>query len=312
MDLGEFKKIDVRKLWANEQRDFTPWLAQEKNMAKLGKALGLELEVEKVEASVGPYSADILAKDAGTDTYVVIENQLDKTNHDHLGKLITYGSVLDASAVVWIASEFTEEHHRALDWLNDYTSDDLSFYGVSLEVEQIDNSRPAVRFNVISRPAGIKKKDATGVTNEISETRKMQLDFWTMFRDKLVASKVVSSAQTPRPQYWFDVALGRSGFCLSNVADTYGNRVGVRVYISNKVAEKALPQLLEQKEQIEKEIGAELQWNPNPENRDKTIALYHPVDFSNRAKWDEYLDWLVDMVVRFRKAFRPRVKKLNL
>lgn len=241
MDLGEFKKLDVRTIWANEQQEFTPWLAQEENMAKLGESLGLELEVEKVEAAAGPYSADILAKDTGTNKYIVIENQLAKTNHDHLGKLITYGSVLDAGAVVWIASEFTEEHRRALDWLNDYTSDDLSFYGVSLEVEQIDDSKPAVRFNIISRPPGIKRID---ITEELSDTRRTQLDFWTAFKIKLLEANVVSSAQKPRPQYWFDVALGRSGFCLSNVADTYGNRVGVRVYISNKVAEKALPQLL--------------------------------------------------------------------
>lgn len=129
--LGEIKNVPLRKIWKNEAYDFTPWLVA--NLEKLGEALGLELEFEGKEVPVGPYSADILAKDAGTDTYVIIENQLEKTNHDHLGKCVTYASVLDASAIIWIASNFTEEHKKALDWLNDYTHDNIGFYGVKLD-----------------------------------------------------------------------------------------------------------------------------------------------------------------------------------
>src|SRR3989339_515114 len=122
-ELGNLKKINIRKYFPSESSDFTPWLASEENIAKLGSSIGIELEVENTEVSVGPYSADILAKDIGTGKYVVIENQLEKTNHDHLGKAITYASVLDASAIIWIANEFTEEHKKALDWLNDHTID---------------------------------------------------------------------------------------------------------------------------------------------------------------------------------------------
>ena len=310
--LGEIIKVNVRKIWAAESADFTPWLANDENIALLGKAIGLELEVDKVEASVGPYSADILAKDTGTGKYVIVENQLGKTNHDHLGKAITYGSILDASSVVWIASEFTEEHQRALDWLNEYTSDELSFYGVLLEIWQIDESRPAVRFNVISRPAEIKRGDATGKSSEtLSETKKLQLEFWNAFREKLLKAKVVASAQTPRPQYWFDVALGRSHIFLSNIANTYENHIGVRVYIGNKIADWALPQLEAQKQEIESEIGLKLEWNPNPENRDKIIAITRDVNLQNREDWDASITWMVDMVKRFRKAFMPRAKKLK-
>jgi hypothetical protein len=309
--LGAFQKLDVRQMWANEASGFTPWLAEERNMALLGEALGLELEVENVEVAVGPYAADILAKDMGTGRYVVIENQLGKTDHDHLGKVIAYAAVLDASTVVWIASEFTEEHQKALDWLNEYASEDLSFYGVLLELWQIDDSRPAVRFNVVSRPAGITRVDAAGKP-DLSEARTLQLDFWTTFREKLLQAKVVPSAQKARGQYWFDVALGRSGFCLSNIADTYGRRVGVRVYISNKVAPRALPQLLAQKEEIEKELGEHLEWDANPEARDKIIALYHTADIHDRAQLGEQTAWLVSMVAKFRKVFMPRVRDLDL
>jgi hypothetical protein len=133
--LGKIQVVPLRSIWKNEAQDFTPWLAD--NIDDLGEALGLELEYEDKEVSVGPYSADILAKDAGTGKYVVIENQLEKTNHDHLGKCITYSAVLDASAVIWIASDFTEEHKKALDWLNDHTSEEIAFYGVKLELQQI-------------------------------------------------------------------------------------------------------------------------------------------------------------------------------
>jgi hypothetical protein len=308
--LGKFKKLDVRNRWKKET-DFTPWLAQEENITLLSKALGFELEVVKVEAAVGPYSADILAKDTVNDSYVIIENQLGKTNHDHLGKAITYGSVLHASAIVWIASNFTEEHQRALDWLNEFTTDELSFYGIQVELWQIDNSLPAVRFDVISRPAFIKKKDAGGDSEELTEVRKLQLDFWTVFRDNLIEKNVISSAQKPRPQYWFDIPLGKSNIFLSCTANSFDGKIGVRVYIGSKIADTALPYLEEQKDEIENELSMTLDWNPNKDARDKIIAVYHDADLFNRAKWNEYISWLVDTAGRFRKVFMPRVKKLK-
>lgn len=230
--LGKIERCDARDIWPHEASDFTPWLAKEDNIAQLADAIGLELEVENVEVAVGPYSADILAKDTGTGQYVVIENQLAKTNHDHLGKAITYGSVLNASAIVWVATEFTEEHQKALEWLNDNTGDSLAFFGVQLEVWKIDDSRPAVRFNVVRRPAPIMRQAAVAKAGEtLTDARKLQLEFWTLVRDRLLADHVVTSAQTPRPQYWFDVPVGRSYFVLSNIANTYERRIGVRLYI---------------------------------------------------------------------------------
>ena len=116
-ELGELHRVDLRIYWSNEAAEFTPWLASEENIAKLAEALGIDLEVESTEVAAGPYSADILARDTVTGDYVVIENQLGKTDHDHLGKAITYAAVLNASAVVWIAGQFTDEHKKSLDWL---------------------------------------------------------------------------------------------------------------------------------------------------------------------------------------------------
>lgn len=308
MELGKLKSVTPRQKWNNEASDFTPWLAE--NIVALNNAVGLELEVENTEVSVGPYSADILAKDTGTGKYVVIENQLEKTNHDHLGKAITYASVLDASSIIWVATNFTEEHQKALDWLNDHTTDEISFYGVQVELWQIDDSKPAVKFNVVSRPnEAVRQAAKTKGSDELSENRKFQFTFWSTFKDKLSKTRKIPSLQTPRPQYWFDVSLGKSNIFLSNTCNTDLNTVGVRVYIKHQIANTMLPYLESRKEEIEKAIGKPLSWNPNPENRDLTIALHHVTNFNDPTKVQEAIDWLVDYTIKFRETFSKMISQ---
>jgi len=309
---GIAKKVLVREVWKHEDADFTPWLADHENFNKLAAAIGMELQVVGVEVPVGPFSADILAKNSSGD-FVIFENQFGKTDHDHLGKILTYAATLNASAVVWIAERFTDEHRKAIEWLNDHTSEDLSLYAVELELWQIDKSKPAVQFNVLSQPSEIvKQATAIRAGGGMSDARKLQLDFWTQFREVLITQKIVVSAQSARPQYWFNVALGRANIHLSNIANVWDGRIGVRVYISNKIASMALPQLEADRAAIEAEIGARLQWNPNPDNIDKVILLDRDADLNDRAKWPEYLAWLSDQVSKFKRAFEPRVKKLVL
>ena len=291
-------------VWLHEEHDFTPWLAKEENIKQLAVALGVELQVEGVEVPVGPYSADILAKTA-SGNYVIIENQFGKTDHDHLGKLLTYGATLNASAVIWIAECFTEEHRKVMEWLNDHTSGDLGLYAVEVELWKIDASKPAVRFNVVSRPPEI-----TPPPPDLSPKRRLQLEFWRAVREKLLEKKIVPSAQSPRPQYWFDVALGKTYVYLSNIANTTDNKIGVRVYIHKKIAEEALPALEAERGAIEAEIGQPLEWNPNPDNDDKVIILTRDADLWDKSKWPEYVDWMCEQIAAFRKAFVPRVKKL--
>lgn len=308
MELGVLKTVAPRQKWNNEARDFTPWLAN--NIEELNKALGLELEVESTEVSAGPYSADILAKDTGTDKYVVIENQLEKTNHDHLGKAITYASVLDASTIIWIATDFTEEHKKSLDWLNDHTTEEISFYGVQVELWQIDDSKAALRFNIISKPnQAVRQAARTKATEDLSDKRKFQFEFWNLFKDKLAKTRKIPSLQTPRPQYWFDVTLGKSYVHISNYCNTDNNTVGVRIYIGNKIADSMLPFLESKKNEIESAIGQKLMWNPNPDNRDKIIVLEHTTDFDDKQKVEQALNWLVEYTLKFRETFSKLVKQ---
>lgn len=308
IELGVLKTVTPRKKWPNEAQHFTPWLAE--NINELNQVLGLELEVESTEVAAGPYSADILARDTGTGKYVIIENQLEKTDHGHLGKSITYASVLDASTIIWVATDFTEEHKKSLDWLNDHTTDDVYFYGVQVELWQIDDSKAAVRFNVISRPnQAVRQAAKSKASGELSDKRKFQLHFWNEFKEQLIKTKKIPSTQTPRPQYWFDVTLGKSNIHLSNICNTDTNTVGIRVYIGNKIADSMLPFLESQKEAIEKELGVKLSWNPNPENLDKTIALFHNTDFDDPSKVDEAIEWLVKYTVKFRSTFSRIIKQ---
>lgn len=307
MKLIDQKQINPRKMWPNEQFDFTPWLYN--NIEKLGNTIGMELEVIGREVSVGPYSADILAKDS-TNNYVVIENQLEKTNHDHLGKSITYASALNAKTIVWIATDFTEEHKKAFDWLNDNTNEDLAFWAIQLELWQVSEDTASLRFNIVCAPS-TNVKTIKSKSNTETETTKIQLDYWTKFRDKLMATKKFSSLHTPRPQYWFDVALGRAGIFISNTCNVQKSIVGVRVYISSKAVKTFLPALEARKEQINKALGCKPDWVPNPNALDKTITLLYETDLNDPIKTLESLDWMVNKTIIFRDVFSKEIKSIK-
>jgi hypothetical protein len=183
---------------------------------------------------------------------------------------------------------------------------------VQVELWKIDESKPAVRFNVVSRPTALRPVVVTAKT-ELTPTRRLQLEWWIAFREALLAAKALPSVQAPRPQYWFNIALGRTGYHLSATANVDESLIGVRVYMMNRFGgEAALNQLLESRAEIEKAIGEPLLWNPNPEASDKVIVLRRKADIRIKDQWTDLLKWMVDAVVRLRKVFGPRIKALQL
>jgi hypothetical protein len=180
--IGRLNRVDLRDIWASEATEFTPWLALPDNMAVLGEALGIDLELEAQEKAIGPFRADILCKDIGTDHWVLIENQLARTDHSHLGQLLTYASGLEAVTIVWIAAQFTEEHRATLDWLNKITDESFRFFGLEVELWRIEDSPAAPKFNIVSKPNNWSRSVAQAARAiddaELSETRITQREYW--------------------------------------------------------------------------------------------------------------------------------------
>ena len=186
MKLGKLVEVDIRNVWKHEQYDFSKWLASEENINELGNTLNLTLTDVETEKFVGNYRCDILCKDEITGKVVLIENQLEPTNHDHLGKIITYASGLDASVVVWIVASAREEHASAIEWLNKHTDDDVSFFLVEIHAYKIGDSEPAPQFKIIEQPNDfVKSVKAISKNSYISDTEKKRLEFWTQFNEVL-------------------------------------------------------------------------------------------------------------------------------
>ena len=223
--LGLLEPVDLRTVWTTEADDFTPWLAEPNNLNLLGDAIGIGLELEAQEKNVGPFRADLLCKDTATDHWVLIENQLERTDHIHLGQLLTYASGLNAVAIVWISKTFTEEHRSALDWLNEITDDRFNFFGLEVELWRIGDSAVAPEFNVISKPNDWTRTVARGASQVEAEAltpdRQLQLEFWAEFRRFLEGQELKFNPTKPRPQPWMNIALGRAGCRLQAVASTW-------------------------------------------------------------------------------------------
>ncbi|MCB0489938.1 MAG: DUF4268 domain-containing protein, partial [Cyclobacteriaceae bacterium] len=219
--LGSLKKVDLRSVWGHEALDFTRWLAQEENINELCQELDIEIENIKPEESAGRYSVDILAVEVDSNKKVIIENQLESTDHKHLGQILTYASAHDASIIVWVVRDYTEEHKQAIDWFNRHMPEQISFFLVKIELWQIGQSEPAPKFNIISQPNYWAKTLRSATSQEKgnpSELKLQQQKFWQSFKDYVNKSGNqfgISLGKTPRPQHWYEISYGTSKALIS-------------------------------------------------------------------------------------------------
>ena len=235
--LGKLEKIEIRKVWQKEDANFTPWLAKPENIALLGEELNIDLEVQGKEESVGPFRADILCKNTTEEKYVLIENQFGKTDHVHLGQIMTYASGLNALTVVWIAEKFVDEHRAALDWLNKITDDSVEFFGIEIELYKIGDSAPAPRFNIVSKPNDWSKTIKRNVENAaLTETKLLQEEYWKAMKEYVEQEKVNFKMQKPLPQHWTNVAVGRTDFKICAIANTRDKWISVQLVVGGKNA----------------------------------------------------------------------------
>jgi hypothetical protein len=321
-NLGRLERVELRAAWSSESGDFTPWLASDDNIALLGDAIGIDLEVEAQEKQVGPFRADILCKDTSNDTWVLIENQLERTDHTHLGQLITYAAGLKAVTIVWIAARITEEHRAALDWLNEITDGSFRFFGLEVELWRIGNSPSAPKFNVVCEPNDWSQNVTAGarrvVEGELTPARQIQLEFWTAFREYAIEHSRVIKPTKPLPQQWMSMSIGRSGFQLTAVASTwdseaesYGrHELRAELVLLNDRSKHQFRQLADQKIQIESDLGYPIEWAESPERKQSKVCVRRTADLHDRNAWPNYCDWLLKNLEDFHRVFANRVKQL--
>jgi len=310
--LSRLEKVPLRDAWRHEAGDFTPWLAESANLTMLAEAIGLsELECVAVEHQVGDFKLDLLCTDG--DDQVIIENQLEKTNHSHLGQILAYAAGVGARKVIWIAESFRPEHSAALQFLNENTTDDLSFFAVEVELWRIGDSPLAPKFEVVVKPNEWVKsgREQARAVSSSSTIKQLQLRFWLALIEHLKTAAPSIRPQKPRPQHWLNLSIGRAGSKLCVTANTRNERLGVELYFYGSESKQNFANLLLKKDEIESALGFELDWQELPDAKACRVASWYPgASLDDETRWNEYLDWVALRLVTMDRVLRPILKSL--
>lgn len=300
-------EVPLREVWAGEASFFTPWLAA--NPDYLSEALGMNLELVGTEVAVGPFSADIVLVDATSNRRVIVENFLEATDHDHLGKLITYASGLEGSYAVLIARTFRPEHRSALKWLNDISKSDTGFFGIEVRAVRIGTSAPAVQLDVVVEPDEWQRQAREVAAGQLSESQARYIEWWSEFLPALQeAIPGWTSASKPQPANWLNLPTGRTGVrygvSFSWPTGATGYRVRVELYMDDGAT--WWPRLLAHQTEINTALGPELVWEPLDNSKASRIAKYlENADPKDLESWPRYRTWAIEALGQFRNALQP-------
>ena len=316
--IGTLSPVDVRAVWADEARDFTPWLAE--NADLLGEALGMDLLHEETEAAVGRYSADLVFREVSSDRLVVVENLFGPSDHDHLGKLIVYAAGLKAGYAVLLAPEFRDEHRAALDWLNSISAEDFGFFGIVLEAWCIGDSLSAPRLRVDVKPNNWSRSVRAVQSLEASESEQAYERFWVEFLPSFREAHpgwTRRSALRKKGYMTFPSARSRvlrysAAFCRKDGR----RRLRAEAYIETgdwETTKEAFDSLLEKKARIEQSVGEALDWDRLDNRKRSRISLYFPgeIKVADEERWPEARDWLIQAMGKMRAAFDPVLQELQ-
>ncbi len=308
MKLGRLEEIDIRQLWSHEQYDFSNWLAREENMELLNEAIGLTLSGVEKEVYVGAYRCDIVANDETTGEKVIIENQLEASNHEHLGKIITYASGLDANVVVWIVKEAREEHRSAIEWLNNNTATSINFFLIEIHAYKIGDSLLAPKFEIVEKPNGfIKNAKTKSGAGENNKSQSERLEFWTRFNEILVERGKPFNVRKASTDNWYDVAIGVSGICVRLTLVNKDGCIGVELYIYDD--KELYDQIAESKKEIEEKMELTLDWQ-RLDDRKASRILYRNsgLNFDDHSNYDILMNDMIDKAILFMEVFKKYVK----
>ena len=259
MKLGKIEEVALRRIWPNEARDFTPWLAKQENLDDLGDLLGLSLVEAEQEVSVGSFSADIHCKIENDNRTVVIENQIESSNHDHLGKTIVYASGVDASIVIWIVKNARPEHVSAVEWLNEHTDSDIGFFLIEIHAIRIGDSDPAPQFNIVAQPNEYMKSVKSGDDKQLTRSQLGRYEFWTQLNTFIEENDIALGLRKPNYDHWRDFKLGSSKYHLTvNLLDGE-SKIRIALWINE--GKEIFDNLYANKGSIETSYGSILEWD---------------------------------------------------
>lgn len=307
ISLGKLKEVNIRDVWQHEQYDFSKWLSLPENIQELGDTIGLSLTDVETEKFVGGYRCDIICKDEITGKNVLIENQLEPSNHDHLGKIITYASGLDAAVVVWIVQEAREEHASAIEWLNKHTGDDLAFFLIEIHAFTIGDSKPAPQFRIIQQPNEFAKmvKEISKNT-ELNDSQTYRLEFWNMFNNVIEERGKPFNKHKPSTDHWYTVAIGSSKCHISIDLVNKENRIRISLWIPNN--KELFDKLSVEKENIEEEANFQFEWDRLDGKKSSLIYTYiKGLDFENQGNYKDLMNQIIDYVILFKKVFKKYI-----
>ncbi|MBQ7499087.1 MAG: DUF4268 domain-containing protein [Selenomonas sp.] len=304
LSLGTLCEVpDLRSVWPNEALDFTPWLVRDDNISLLSAAVDMDIVVEESESPVGDFKADIVASEAGTKRKIIIENQLEDTNHDHLGKLITYASGKSADVVIWLVKRAREEHKAAIEWLNSHTDEGVGFFLCEIKLYRIDDSSPAVKFDVVERPNDWQKV-LRAAGNE-SPRHRLRLEYWSAFNDYAFAKPEFAREFTQRKasvEHYMELSIGKTGYHISLTFIQRRNEIGAEFYIADD--QPFFSSLMEKREEIESALGFDMEWQELPSRKASRIRIRKSANLFNRDEWESQFEWLSSMALKIKSVFK--------
>jgi len=302
--LGRLTRVPPREVWPHEAHSFTPWLLN--NVDVLSDLLGMDLSLEVAEHPVGGFSLDLLGRDETTGEVVIVENQLETSDHGHLGQILTYAAGTDPTTIVWVAASFRPEHRAAIDWLNARTDENTRFFGVELGVVRIGQSEPAPSFRLVAQPNDW-EKTVRAATNQVEATGKQVLyrSFWSRWIEVLQSERRSWSRATRPPRdSWFSTTTGTSG--ISHYTSFTKRGLSSELVFESPDADVNLARftaLKARQADIEQVYGSGLDWQDLPGRKATRVADYLPkADVTNEEHWEQYLTWLLNRQTRLREA----------
>lgn len=301
--LGRLKEVDIRELWAHEQYNFSNWLAKEENIDLLNDTVGLTLTDIDKEVYVGYYRCDLVAVDETTGVKIIIENQLDTTDHDHLGKVITYASGLDANVIIWIVKEAREEHKSAIEWLNNNMAKEISFFLLEIKAYKIGDSLPAPMFKVVEKPNDFIKSNKSTKDGDMSKAQAERLNFWMEFNRVITESGRPFNVRKATTDHWYDVAIGTSEAHISITLVNKDGSIGVELYVRDN--KDLFDHIFEHKDEIESKLGFSMHWERLDDKKASRIKSYIPgLNFNKQGNYSELMNQVIERVVKIRDVFK--------